>query len=81
MDAFFAAVEQHDNLKYRSKPIGVVNGRGSTIITAFMRLGVLVLKQVCMSRAKDLCPDFIPVSSRPNRYAEVSTNFLARCKT
>ena len=30
-----------------------------------------------ISRAKGLCPDFIPVSSRPNRYAEVSTNFLA----
>jgi DNA polymerase-4 len=78
MDAFFASVEQYDFLKYSGKPIGVVNGRaGTTIITASYEARKFGIKTgMHIARAKALCPGFIPVSSRPNRYAEVSTNFL-----
>ena len=79
MDAFFASVEQHDCVELQGKPIGVVNGRvGTTVITASYEARKFGIKTgMHVSRAKDLCPDFIPVSSRPNRYAEVSTNFLS----
>jgi len=79
MDAFFASVEQHDFPKYAGKPVGVVNGRvGTTVITASYEARQFGIKTgMHITRAKALCPDFIAISSRPNRYAEVSTNFLA----
>ena len=76
---FLPQFEQHDCVELQGKPIGVVNGRvGTTVITASYEARKFGIKTgMHVSRAKDLCPDFIPVSSRPNRYAEVSTNFLS----
>lgn len=82
MDAFFASVEQYYSPELAGKPIGVVNGRaGTTVITASYEARKFGIKTgMHIARAKALCPEFIPVSSRPNLYAEVSTNFLAALK-
>lgn len=82
MDAFFASVEQYHNKELAGKPIGVVNGRaGTTVITASYEARKFGIKTgMHIARAKALCPDFMPVSSRPHLYAEVSTNFLTALK-
>jgi DNA polymerase-4 len=74
MNAFFASVEQLDNPEYRGKPIGVTNGKtGTCIITCSYEArarGIYTVMRI--KEAKKICPDFIQVPARPERYAEVS---------
>lgn len=78
MNAFFASVEQKDNPKFRDQPIGVTNGQtGTCIITCSYearRYGIHTGMRVKVAR--QLCPGFIQVASRPERYAEVSTSIM-----
>ena len=78
MNAFFASIEQLDNPELRGKPIGVTNGKtGTCIITCSYEArahGVHTVMRV--KDARKLCPEFIQVPSRPERYAEVSTRIM-----
>ena len=61
MNAFFTPIEQLDDPEYRGKPIGVTNGKTGTHTTTRLK------------HARELCPGFIQVPARPERYAGVST--------
>ena len=74
MNAFFASVEQRDNPELRGKPIGVTNGKtGTCIITCSYEARARGVHTVMRIRdARKICPEFIQVPARPERYAEVS---------
>jgi len=78
MNAFFASVEQVDHPELRKKPIAVTNGAvGSTIITSSYEARAYGVKTgMRFVEARQLCPDLIRVPTRPERYAEVSTNIM-----
>ena len=79
MDAFFASVEQLDHPEYRGRPIGITNGMtGTCLITCSYEaraFGIHIGTR--LKKAKVLCPQIIQVPSRPERYAQVSTNIMA----
>ena len=79
MNAFFASVEQRDNPEFRNRPIGVTNGQtGTCIITCSYearRYGIHTGMR--LRQAQALCPDFVQVPARPERYAEVSIAIMA----
>ena len=78
MNAFFASIEQLDNPEYRGKPIGVTNGKtGTCIITCSYEARALGIHTTMrLKQARALCPGFIRVPARPERYAEVSTGIM-----
>ena len=78
MNAFFASIEQLDNPEYRGKPIGVTNGKtGTCLITCSYEARALgIYTTMRLKQARELCPEFIRVPARPERYAEVSTNIM-----
>ena len=74
MDAFFAAVEQLDEPRYRGRPV-IVGGLGrrgvvSTASYEARRFGVG--SAMPMARARKLCPQGIFLSPRFPRYVEIS---------
>jgi len=78
MNAFFASVEQVDHPEWRAKPIALTNGGiGTCIITSSYEARAFGVKTgMHIKQARALCPNLIQVSSRPQRYAEVSTNIM-----
>ncbi len=78
MNAFFASVEQVDQPQWRAKPIALTNGGiGTCIITCSYEARAFGVKTgMHIKQARQLCPDLIQVVSRPQRYAEVSTNIM-----
>lgn len=74
MDAFFASVEQRDNLELRGKPVivGGVSERGvvSTCSYEARKFGVHSAMPMFMAREK--CPNGIYISGRYGRYTKVS---------
>lgn len=78
MSAFFASVEQRDRPELRSLPIGITNGgRGTTIITSSYEARKYGIKTgMRVKEALQLCPQFVQVPARPERYAEVSTAIM-----
>ncbi len=78
MNAFFASVEQVDHPEWRARPIALTNGNiGTCIITcSYEARANGVHTGMHIKRARRLCPELIQVSSRPQRYAEVSTHIM-----
>lgn len=78
MDAFFASIEQHDNPELKQQPIGITNGsQGSCIITCSYEARAFGIRTGMRVReARQLCPGFRQIPSRPRRYAEVSTRIM-----
>lgn len=76
--SFFASIEQRDRPEWRGRPIGVTNGvRGTTIITASYEARAYgVATGMRVAEARQLCPGFIQVPSRPERYSTVSTRIM-----
>lgn len=79
MNCFFAQIEQQDNPFWRNRPVAVTNGsQGTTIITSSYEARAYGIKTgMRLKEARMLCPELIQVPSRPNRYAEISTNIMA----
>jgi len=74
MDAFFAAVEQHDQPQYKNQPV-MVGGTGSRGVVAAASYEVReygVFSAMPMSRARSLCPQAVVLPVRMSRYREVS---------
>ncbi|WP_461206176.1 DNA polymerase IV [Clostridium sp. DL1XJH146] len=74
MDAFFAAVEQHDNPKLKGRPVivGGTSNRGvvSTCSYEARKFGVHSAMPIFMAKSK--CPNGVYVPVRYGRYKEVS---------
>ncbi|MDF1796135.1 MAG: DNA polymerase IV [Coxiellaceae bacterium] len=78
MDAFFASIEQLDNPKLRGCPLAITNGlQGSCVITcSYEARAYGVHTGMSIYEAKKLCPSIIQASTRPQRYAELSTRIM-----
>ena len=74
MNAFFASIEQADRPEWQGRPLGITNGvQGTCIITcSYEARAYGIHTGMRVKAARELCPDFIQVPSRPHRYAEVS---------
>ena len=78
MNAFFASIEQRDNVALQGKPVAVTNGKyGSCIITCSYEARAFGIKTgMKFSDAKLLCPKIIRKSSNPKKYADTSTRIM-----
>ncbi len=78
MNAFFASVEQVDHPQWRGKPLAITNGAiGTCIITSSYPARAYGVKTgMHIKQAKRLCPELIHTTSRPHRYAEVSSHIM-----
>jgi DNA polymerase-4 len=78
MNAFFASIEQQDRPELRGKPIGVTNGKiGTCIITSSYEARAHGIKTgMRVKEALRLCPEFIQIPARPERYVAVSTAIM-----
>ncbi len=83
MNAFFASVEQVDHPEWRARPIALTNGDiGTCIITcSYQARAFGVSTGMHIDRARQLCPELIRVSSRPQRYAEMSADIMRALST
>lgn len=75
MDAFFAAVEQHDQPQYKNQPliVGGTGGRGVVAAASYEVRKFGVFSAMPMSRARSLCPQAVVMPVRMSRYREVSS--------
>lgn len=74
MNAYFASVEQHDNPKWRDKPLVVVpvDARtGCCIAVNYLAKKAGVRVGCPFWEAEKLCPGVIPAPANPERYVEV----------
>lgn len=79
MDAFFAAVEQHDNPAYRGKPVIVgadPRGRGVVSTCSYEAREFGVHSAMPIQEAFRRCPRGIFLPVRGQRYAEVSRSIM-----
>lgn len=78
MNAFFASIEQKDHPEYEGRAIGITNGAtGTCIITCSYEARAYGIKTgMRVKDARQLCPEFIQVPARPERYARVSTRIM-----
>tara|TARA_B100000674_G_scaffold75976_1_gene52861 strand:- start:7 stop:1230 length:1224 start_codon:yes stop_codon:yes gene_type:complete len=78
MNAFFASIEQRDDIELRGKPIAVTNGKhGSCIITCSYEARAFGIKTgMKFSEAKIMCPKLIRKPSNPKKYAAISSQIM-----
>lgn len=78
MNAFFASVEQVDHPQWRGKPVVLTNGKiGTCIITCSYEARAFgICSGMHIDRARQRCPDLIHAISRPQRYAQVSSQIM-----
>jgi DNA polymerase-4 len=83
MNAFFAAIEQHDHPEWRGRALAVTNGKqGTCVITCSYEARAFGVKTGMHLRvAKQLCPNLIQVPAQPERYVAVSSAIMAALKT
>jgi DNA polymerase-4 len=78
MNAFFCSVEQVDYPELQGRPIGITNGaQGTCIITcSYEARAYGVHTGMRLKEAQRVCPGFLQVPARPERYAQVSTRIM-----
>lgn len=82
-DAFFAQVEQRDNVKLRGKPVSVggMEGRKGIVMTASYEARAMgVDTGMSVVEAKKLCPDLISLPSYGPKYESIMMNLLESLK-
>ena len=80
MDAFYAAVEQHDRPELRARPVlvgGDPRGRGVVTTASYEARPFGCHSAMAMATAVRLCPLAIVVPPRFERYAEISRHVFA----
>ncbi|WP_455692638.1 Y-family DNA polymerase, partial [Acidithiobacillus ferriphilus] len=80
MDAFFAAVEQHDRPELRGQPVivgGDPNGRGVVATCSYEARRFGIHSAMSAARARSLCPQAIFVRPRMDAYREASRQVMA----
>lgn len=83
MNSFFATVEQQYNYWLRGRPVGVCvyTGRFGCIISPSVeakRFGVKTGMR--LNDAVKVCPDIVPVETRPERYREIHVKIIKLLK-
>jgi len=82
MDAFFAAVEQHEHEEYRGKPVVVGadprggKGRGVVSTASYEARRYGIHSAMPISRAFKRCPHAVYLRPRMKRYAEISNQIM-----
>jgi len=79
MDAFFAAVEELDEPKLKTRPlaIGGRNSRGVVATANYLARRFGVRSAMPMATAKRLCADLVVVPPRMDRYRDISKRVMA----
>ncbi len=80
LDAFFCAVEEHNDPTLKGKPFAVggqADRRGVVASCSYAARMHGVHSAMPMGQALRLCPELIVVSSRHGRYGEVSKQVMA----
>lgn len=86
MDAFFAAIEQIDNIEYMGKPVVVGanpkegKGRGVVSASSYEAREYGIHSAMPISHAYKLCPDAVFVRPRMSRYSEMSQTIMGILK-
>jgi len=79
MDAFYAAVEQHDHPQYQGQPL-IVGGTGPRGVVAAASYEIRkygVFSAMPVTRARRLCPQAVILPVRMPRYREVSAEVFS----
>ncbi|MEW7993896.1 MAG: DNA polymerase IV [Candidatus Thiodiazotropha endolucinida] len=78
MNAFFCSVEQVDHPELQGRPIGITNGsQGTCIITSSYEARAYgVHTGMRLKEAQRICPGFLQIPARPERYAQVSSRIM-----
>ena len=78
MNAFFASIEQLDHPELQGRAIGITNGAtGTCVITCSYEARLYGISTgMRVKEARKLCPHFIQIPARPERYAAVSTALM-----
>lgn len=74
MNSYFASCEQHDNVKFRGKPLIVVplmSDYTSVIAASYEAKAFGIKTGTSVKEAKQLCPNIQVVEARPNRYTQL----------
>ena len=81
MDAFFASVEQRDNLALRNKPIAVTGAGERTVITtsSYEARAYGVKTGMTTYKAKKLCPHIVFVIGNNTKYAQACKKLKEIC--
>jgi DNA polymerase-4 len=83
MDAFFAAIEEHDNPQYKGKCL-LIGGQGPRSVVATASYAARkfgVHSAMPMGQALRLCPKAIVVPPNMKRYSQVSRQVMQICNT
>jgi DNA polymerase IV len=83
MDAFYAAVEQHDDPALRGRPllIGSDSARGVVLTASYEARPYGVGSAMPMHKARRLCPEALIVPPRFERYQELSRQIMVVFET
>ncbi|MCX7878193.1 MAG: DNA polymerase IV [Ignavibacteria bacterium] len=79
MNSFFATVEQQYNYWLRGRPVGVCvyTGRFGCIISPSREAKLAGVKTgMRLNDAVKICPDIVPVETRPDRYREIHVKLI-----
>lgn len=83
MNSFFATVEQQYNYWLRKRPIGVCvyTGQHGCIISPSIEAKAAGVKTgMRLSDAVKVCPEIVPVETRPDRYREIHVKLIKLLK-
>ncbi|HMQ67630.1 MAG TPA: DNA polymerase IV [Ignavibacteria bacterium] len=82
-DAFYAQVEQRDNIKLRGKPVsvgGTEGGKGIVMTASYEARAMGVDTGMSVLEAKRICPDLISVPCYGPKYESIMLNLLSALK-
>jgi DNA polymerase IV len=83
MNSFFATVEQQYNYWLRRRPVGVCvyTGQHGCIISPSVEAKLAGVKTgMRLSDAVKICPEIVPVETRPDRYREIHVKLIKLLK-
>jgi DNA polymerase-4 len=82
-DAFYAQVEQRDNIKLRGKPVsvgGTEGGKGIVMTASYEARAMGVDTGMSVLEAKRICPELISVPCYGPKYESIMLNLLSALK-
>ena len=81
-DAFYAAVEKHDNPEYASRPV-IIGGEKRGVVSTACYIARMsgVRSAMPMYKAKKLCPDAVILRPNMKRYSEIGRAIREKMRT